>query len=604
MADEQQKKPVDYAQFEKEFAENLESGYYNPDTKGYGSTNDPTGQKQAAFKAKLGLGDEKFNEYFRYFLNQRGNQQMKEDKTGMYAGLTPNYMQRPDAELGEAYYINNPDGSYETAGYRKDGMNMPVVNQQPKIKATFNGTDWVEEDLTPKPITTKDLISGNQPPPATWSDPKKYESPEDQALIQSWTSAPGIENVVGGKYYGESGDLYRNQGNAYWQEKDGKWKMGSPDGTITDVEGAPWLKQAGAENPPSGGSQPPASTWDPSKYNSTMNLDQLKQFYSTAPGIENVLGGMYYDVNGQPYRMQGSSIWYDTGSKSWQQGEPDGTIKTIQAPKWGQKLLNGAQIPGSNVGNQNNNPDNNGAGNTTPPGTPLDVNKKYTVEEFSKLTPIEKKQLTDAQRMEYWSKIPGIENVKDMTYYNASGQQYRYDGPGYWQDNNTGKWWKGNQDGTTELFGDAPPWEVSKDKGGTAPPKTSSFQDLLLKYFGGDLTGQGGTNPTGLGVTDPYADQRTMLNNQVQQLQAALAKDPSNAQIQADLANAQQNLGNLPPPPSLGGALGGSGTGLQPGLLTLMALLSQQQQPSWVKPGTPFGSGYGQTTYGGAQVKP
>jgi hypothetical protein len=209
--------------------------------------------------------------------------------------------------------------------------------------------------------------------------------------------------------------------------------------------------------------------------------------------------------------------------------------------------------------------------------------------------------MTDAERLKYWSTIPGMENVKNQTYFDESGQPYRYIGEGYWQDANTGKWYKGyaqgEKAGQIELVGDKPPWESA--------PKQKTFSDILREYLFGTADSSG--NLTGGKLNDPYYYQRTMLNNQIASLQQGRAQAEASgataeqlAQIDADIQNAQNTLGNLPPVPTAKSIL--SGANYQPGELTLQALLNMPEYQSWAKPGAWLGQGYGQAGYGGQNL--
>jgi hypothetical protein len=209
--------------------------------------------------------------------------------------------------------------------------------------------------------------------------------------------------------------------------------------------------------------------------------------------------------------------------------------------------------------------------------------------------------MTDAERLKYWSTIPGMENVKNQTYFDESGQPYRYIGEGYWQDANTGKWYKGyaqgEKAGQIELVGDKPPWESA--------PKQKTFSDILREYLFGTADSSG--NLTGGKLNDPYYYQRTMLNNQIASLQQGRAQAEASgataeqlAQIDADIQNAQNTLGNLPPVPTAKSIL--SGANYQPGELTLQALLNMPEYQSWAKPGAWLGQGYGQQGYGGQNL--
>ena len=51
-----------------------------------------------------------------------------------------------------------------------------------------------------------------------------------------------------------------------------------------------------------------------------MAPEQLQQHWTNAPGIGNVMGGMYYGAQGQPYRYEGPAYWQEAGG--WYSGDP------------------------------------------------------------------------------------------------------------------------------------------------------------------------------------------------------------------------------------------------------------------------------------------
>jgi hypothetical protein len=78
-------------------------------------------------------------------------------------------------------------------------------------------------------------------------DTAKYNAPDystdsDQALIDSWKNAPGINNVLGGRYYDVSGNLYRGVGNSYWFATDVmSWMMyDATSNQFLPLSAAPW----------------------------------------------------------------------------------------------------------------------------------------------------------------------------------------------------------------------------------------------------------------------------------------------------------------------------------------------------------------------------
>jgi hypothetical protein len=51
------------------------------------------------------------------------------------------------------------------------------------------------------------------------------------------------------------------------------------------------------------------------------------------PGYENVVNGLYYNVNGQIYSDEAYAIWQERDGK-WYAGNKSGQIASISAPSW------------------------------------------------------------------------------------------------------------------------------------------------------------------------------------------------------------------------------------------------------------------------------
>ena len=348
-------------------------------------------------------------------------------------------------------------------------------------------------------------------------------------------------------------------------------------------------------------------SYDPSQYDPRMTDEQLLQLWQGAPGIENVAGGKYYDAQGGLYRYNGNSYW-QTNDGKWHMGNPDGTITDVAAPSW--SSASGSPTGGNAGGNGNQG--NSGANQNQ--GNQGNQAQSYTYDQL--------KGMTDAQRLAYWSKLPGIENVKDSTYYDASGKPYAYIGDGYWQDAKDGKWYKGSLNGTVSEVGDKAPWEAQS---GASQPTT--FKQLLQKYYD-QMFGGGGNNAMNTASNAQNVQQRQSIQNSIDQITAANPNLMSTVQsifegvdqndpaamtaayqkLQASgidmnafqqLTTLNQQLTTLQ---NAGSAGGGNGGSMQPGALTLAAMLSQPEAKSWVKPGTPLGAGYGQVGYGGQNL--
>jgi hypothetical protein len=98
----------------------------------------------------------------------------------------------------------------------------------------------------------KGKSSGLSPLEAGVKSEGEYVAPEystmtDAELIQAWSKAPGIEQVLGGRYYDTSGNLYRGIGNSYWYALDtGKWTMyDTQTNSFETLSAAPWQTKPG-----------------------------------------------------------------------------------------------------------------------------------------------------------------------------------------------------------------------------------------------------------------------------------------------------------------------------------------------------------------------
>lgn len=353
---------------------------------------------------------------------------------------------------------------------------------------------------------------------------------------------------------------------------------GQASGTQTTTGGQ---QQGGQSGSQSGGGIP--TTYNPNDYNANWTDAQMVEWYKNAPGVENVRDGKYYSSDGSIYRPgSGNSYWQDKNSDQWYMGTPSGQISQVAGPPW-QQQTGGSQSGSQSGGNQGSQPNQNNQQQPSQP-TVYDTRNPQHMQTL--------RGMTDAERLQYWTQIPGVmDAVKGGTFYAENGQPYRYVGDSYWQDANSGQWFKGRLDGSIEEI-TGPPWQQQSSN-----QAQTTLQQLLQQYFGAKMPG-GGQQQTG-NSNAGNAAQMALVQAQLQQLMQT--GDMSDPAVQAQFLQLQQQINALGPayvPP----ANGQSGSGMPPGMLTLAMLMNRQSPHSWQQPGTPFGQGYGQQGYGGQNL--